>query len=91
MASFLDRSTSFEAARETINHLVAILVDEVAREEAKPAPDAQLIEQLEADIARLGQERRCLVPGTPEVDRVCREYGALVRASAIPPELGIKR
>ncbi len=87
MALVLDSAVCYESARETISHLIAIRVNEVAREEAKAQPDAQVLQQLEADIARLGLERRYLMSGTPEVDRVRREYGALVRASAISPTL----
>ena len=83
MAWSPDISTDYEAARECINHLLAIRPNERAREGTKAVPDAQVVAQLETDISRLTQDLRRLRPGTPEVNRIRRECGAMIRARVL--------
>ena len=72
---------AFECAREVITDLHAILTGQFSEESCKPQPDAERLAGLNAERARLFQERAGLrVKEHAEIARVRAEYGALVRA-----------
>lgn len=76
-----DEALAFEAAREAVTHLRAILTSEIAEEEAKHQPDAARLSGLRDEQQRLFQERAKLrLHDHAEVARVRAEYGARIRA-----------
>ncbi|WP_147694773.1 hypothetical protein [Vogesella mureinivorans] len=76
-----EQGVAFECARDYISYLIAIQSKLLARERAKPAPDADTITRLQQEQARLSDERRDLkVQDSIAIDRIRKEYGARLRA-----------
>ncbi|HLM53986.1 MAG TPA: hypothetical protein VK325_10455 [Pseudoxanthomonas sp.] len=48
------QTLKYEVARDLINRRIAIITDQLEDEEAKPNPDAALIDQLEELMAEVG-------------------------------------
>ena len=48
------QTVKYEVARDLLNGRIATISEQIAEEEAKVAPDAQLIEQLEELMATIG-------------------------------------
>jgi len=75
-----NEAIAYECACETINDLMAILSGQIADESVKPHPDAVRLEKLHTERLRLARERNGLrVDDHEHVDRICTEYGAIVR------------
>jgi hypothetical protein len=71
---------AFEAARECIGEVMAICSAELHREEGRPAPNAERVRSLRAELASLGAERASLrVHDADQVATVRAVYGARVR------------
>lgn len=76
-----EEAVAFEAARECITHLSAIVNAEIHAEASKPVPDLQRMTLLEEESLKLFREGRALsLKGHAEIARVRREYGARIRA-----------
>lgn len=72
MATHAYRQTlKYEVARELLNARIADLTDQITTEEAKPRPDARVIEQLETAMADIGTSISQLdVTNEPGLDAV---------------------
>lgn len=80
-----DEAIAYECARECINHMVGICSGELWDEEHRPAPDADRIVRIKAEMTRLAGERRALhLDQHTEIARIRAEYGALMRAGWKP-------
>jgi len=76
-----DEALAFEAAREAVTNLRAILTSEIADEEAKSRPDGARLSGLRDEQQRLFQERaRLRLHDHSEVARIRTEYGTRIRA-----------
>ena len=76
-----EQGVAFECAREYIAELIAIQSKLLARERAKPAPDADTISRLQKEQARLADERSTLkVQDSIAIDCIRKEYGARLKA-----------
>ena len=76
-----EEAIAFEVAKECIGHWLTVYSGEIADEEKKPAPSAERLDRLEAEVSRLSRERASFhVQDHVEVERVTAHYGALVRA-----------
>jgi hypothetical protein len=74
------QAVAFEAARECIGEVMAICSAELYREEAQPAPNAERLKLLRAELVSLGAERAALrVDDADRVATVRAVYGARVR------------
>lgn len=74
------QAVAFEAARECIGEVMAICSAELHREEARPAPSAERVASLRAELASLGAERASLrLDDADQVATVRAVYGARVR------------
>lgn len=74
-------AVAYECAREVITDLIAIQTGQIEDESRKSQPDAEHIEALRTERARLFNERAGLrVNDHAEVARIRTEYGARVRA-----------
>lgn len=76
-----EQGVAFECAREYMVELIAIQSKLLARERAKPPPDADTISRLQQEQARLADERSALkVQDSIAIDRIRKEYGARLEA-----------
>ena len=76
-----DEAIAYECACETITNLMAIKSGQIYREEKKENPDGKLIAKLEEESSRLHRERVELqLKDHVNVERICVEYGAIIRA-----------
>lgn len=76
-----DQSIGYECACELIGHLMAIKSEQIEIELNATAPNQQQIEALRAERSALHREREALfVTDDEQVERIRREYGAIVRS-----------
>lgn len=76
-----DEAIAYEVAVEDIGHVIATLTEDIYAEKDKEKPNMALIEKLEKEQKRLGDERRNLrVKDQENIARVREKYGAIIRA-----------
>lgn len=72
----------YECARECITALIGVYVGQRHDEEARAAPDREIISRLDDSISQLWEERRNLqVTDAAELARVIGTYGPMVRTA----------
>lgn len=75
-----DEAVAYEAAREAITHMRAIITHEIDQEMHRADPNPSRLQALEAEDLRLHHERAALrVEDHDTIARIRRDYGARIR------------
>jgi len=71
---------NYEVACETITHLIALYVEAIEQEEAKPQPNAARVLELNEACLKLAKERKDLrVDDHDKINAICTVYGKAVQ------------